>query len=100
MRHRMRTHHGGRRNTSALAIVFLLAALLLLILFTLRPAHADETEDPGEHHLPIEMYYNRDFFSEPWRLPDEYRVVVREMGAVIVVNVGLFLILRKWRRSA
>jgi hypothetical protein len=51
-------------------------------------------ENADDHDLPIQAYYYRAFFGQPWRQPDEYKQVFALTGALLVINVGVWAALR------
>jgi hypothetical protein len=58
--------------------------------------HDDNPENEA-NHLPIQVYYHRAFFSQPWRVQGEYKNVAGQTAGLIVIELLLVAVLR-WRR--
>lgn len=61
-------------------------------------AHAQEEENL-EAQPPVQAYYHRAFFGEPWRTPKKSEsALYRQAGAVALTSFALMLVLG-WQRA-
>lgn len=60
----------------------------------------DEMEARQQSQMRLEVYYNKAFFGEPWRVPDTDIAVEHETGAVFLVTAAGLAWLIRTQRSA
>ncbi|MBM3461671.1 MAG: hypothetical protein FJX76_06175 [Armatimonadetes bacterium] len=73
---------------------------LTILLAVARPCAAAPAHSHEEDMAPIQMYYHKNFFGEPWRQPGYYRIVLRQTVYVLGAALVVFGLLRARRRRA
>lgn len=62
-----------------------------------QPVHPQAKHEDEPNQMPIQVYYHRSFFSQPWRLPQSSGRIARAAGEIAALD-GVLLALLAWGR--